>query len=425
MPDLHLITLSPGHFHAALIQKQMRPGVAAQARVYAPFDADLLAHLARIHSFNSRSDNPTAWQLEVYAGPDYLARFRQDARPGDVAVFAGRNRVKIDLMLAAVECGLHVLADKPWIIEAEQLPKLDRLLQLAGERDVLVYDVMTERFEITSILQRDLMQQPAVIGEILPGSAVEPAIFMRSVHYLKKLVAGTPLRRPGWFFDVHEQGEALTDVGTHLVDLVMWMRFPERVISSEEVNLLSAERWPLSLTGEQIAAVTGSEIQTPLDYWTNNRVRYTVNGMHVGLDVFWDYDSPGSDLHHAIVRGTRALVSVRQDEQTGGRPELFVRAHDPADHAATGRGLERATVDWQAKYHGVGVINTGDEFHIDIPPQHRTSHEEHFSQVLDEFLRRRSDPRSLPAWESVNLRTKYFTTTQGVRLARAVPAGSP
>ena len=28
MPDVRLMTLDPGHFHAALIQKEMYPGVA-------------------------------------------------------------------------------------------------------------------------------------------------------------------------------------------------------------------------------------------------------------------------------------------------------------------------------------------------------------------------------------------------------------
>jgi hypothetical protein len=50
---------------------------------------------------------------------------------------------------------------------------------------------------------------------------------MESVHYLLKTVAGVPLRRPAWFFDINEQGEGLTDVGTHLVDLVFFVPVPQ------------------------------------------------------------------------------------------------------------------------------------------------------------------------------------------------------
>ena len=53
---------------------------------------------------------------------------------------------------------------------------------------------------------------------------------MESVHYLLKMVAGAPLRRPAWFFDVGQQGEGLSDVGTHLVDLVPWVLFPDQAI---------------------------------------------------------------------------------------------------------------------------------------------------------------------------------------------------
>jgi hypothetical protein len=53
---------------------------------------------------------------------------------------------------------------------------------------------------------------------------------MESVHHLMKHVAGVPNLRPAWFFDVTEQGEGLTDVGTHLVDLVQLTLYPEIAI---------------------------------------------------------------------------------------------------------------------------------------------------------------------------------------------------
>src|SRR5690349_16044321 len=60
-----LITLDPGHFHAALIQKEMYPGVSEQVNVYAPLGPDLIAHLERVANFNLRPGNPTHWKLEV------------------------------------------------------------------------------------------------------------------------------------------------------------------------------------------------------------------------------------------------------------------------------------------------------------------------------------------------------------------------
>src|SRR5262245_24295474 len=111
-----LVTLAPGHFHAAMVQKEARPGVDPRVHVYGPLDADLVAHFERIARFNTRPDNPTAWTVDVYAGPDWLDRFLAE-RPGNAVVVAGRNKPKIDVILAAVSAGYCVLADKPWIVE--------------------------------------------------------------------------------------------------------------------------------------------------------------------------------------------------------------------------------------------------------------------------------------------------------------------
>src|SRR5262245_19802068 len=100
MQDLRFITLNPGHFHAALVQKEMYEQVAPLVHVYGPLGPDLVAHLGRIAGFNARRENPTSWELEVHAGADYLARFARE-KPGNAAVIAGRNASKIDAILAA------------------------------------------------------------------------------------------------------------------------------------------------------------------------------------------------------------------------------------------------------------------------------------------------------------------------------------
>src|SRR5438093_6189538 len=102
------MTLYPGHFHAALIQKAMYPGVAPRVDVYAPLGFDLFEHLKRIAAFNTRTERPTAWQTEVHASPDFFERMLRE-RPGNVVVLSGRNRGKIDRMAASVQAGLHVL----------------------------------------------------------------------------------------------------------------------------------------------------------------------------------------------------------------------------------------------------------------------------------------------------------------------------
>src|SRR4051794_18271474 len=109
MDEFRLITLDPGHFHAALIQKEMYAGVANRVAVYAPLGPDLVEHLNRISRFNLRPENPTSWELNIHAAPDFLERMLAE-RPGNIVVLSGRNRAKIHRIVASLRAGLHVLA---------------------------------------------------------------------------------------------------------------------------------------------------------------------------------------------------------------------------------------------------------------------------------------------------------------------------
>ena len=52
-PEIRLMTLDPGHFHAALVQKEMYPDVSPNVHVFAPLGPDLIGHLDRIAAFNA------------------------------------------------------------------------------------------------------------------------------------------------------------------------------------------------------------------------------------------------------------------------------------------------------------------------------------------------------------------------------------
>jgi hypothetical protein len=95
--------------------------VSPLVKVHAPLGPDLSDYLSRIARYNRRPQAPTDWRLNVHAGPDFLDRMRDEA-PGGIAIFSGRNRGKIERIIAALETGLHVLADKPAIVEPTDLP---------------------------------------------------------------------------------------------------------------------------------------------------------------------------------------------------------------------------------------------------------------------------------------------------------------
>ena len=425
---LRFITLDPGHFHAALVQKEMYPDVSPVVHVYAPPGPDLSAHLQRIAAFNLRPQQPTTWQLDVHAGDDFLQRFLNE-RPGDVAILAGRNARKIDYLEAAVGAGLHVLADKPWILRPEDLPRLAKVLAEADRRGLIAYDIMTERYEITSILQRALVQDAAIFGEPLPGTPDEPRVVMESVHYLKKTVAGMPLRRPAWFFDVQEQGEGLSDVGTHLVDQVAWMLSPHQAPDPvKEIEILSARRWPTPVSRDDFRAVTGeaefperlraSLVEDSLPYYCNTQVAYAVRGIHVKLDVLWGLEaSPGAgDSHLAIFHGSRSRVEIRQGAEEKYRPELYVIPRSPAERL--GDALAARVEAWQSEFPGVTLAERDGLFHIDIPDRYRVGHEAHFAEVTRQFLAYVKGMQPFPAWENGAMVGKYRVSTWGVAMAR-------
>lgn len=413
MPEFRLITLDPGHFHAALIQKEMYPEVSRRVAVYAPLGSDLAEHLNRVARFNQRPRNPTAWELDVHASPDFLARMLAE-RPGAIVVLSGRNRGKIDYIRASVDAGMHVLSDKPWIIRAQDLPALEEALAAAARSGVVAYDVMTERYEITSLLQRELVRDAEVFGEMVDGSEREPAVTMESVHHILKLVAGVPNLRPAWFFDVEQQGEALADVGTHLVDLAQWTLFPGQAIDYRgDIEVRSASRWPTHISAEQFRRVTGQP-GGEFDYYCNTRVSYALRGIHIKLDVLWNWEAPagGGDTHYAAYRGTRARVEVRQGKPDNYRPELYVVTDSP-------KAVEKKVAALAARYPGIAAAKRGGEVQVTIPDVYRNGHEAHFAQVTLQFFEYLKNPALFPAWENPNMLAKYYVSTRGTELSHS------
>lgn len=424
-----LITLDPGHFHAALVQKFMYSDVDPLVHVYAPFGEDLLDHLRRIERFNTRTEQPTHWQLRVYIGSNFIEQMLAE-KPGNVVVLSGNNAKKTKYILACVKAGLNVLADKPMAITPADFQLLTNAFAVAESNHVLIYDIMTERFEITSILQRELLQQPELFGQLVKGTADEPAIVKESVHHFSKQVAGVQLKRPQWFFDVHQQGEGIVDVSTHLVDLIQWQAFPEQALNPSDVTVLRARHWPTPLTREQFSKVTGAEDFPPylakdvkdntLQVYANGEFTYTLRGVHARVCVKWAFEAPhgGGDTHFSVIRGTKARLIVRQGPEQGYKPVLYIEKTCEETDAAFEQLVARAIEKLQTKYPGVGFEReTAGTWRVTIPPRYIVGHEEHFAQVTENFLRYLRTGQ-LPEWEVPNMLTKYATIMQAYQLCR-------
>ncbi len=425
------VVLDPGHFHAALIFKRSGyEGVSPQVGVYAPVGEDYVDHMARVIPFNTRQQDPAAWRYDSYLGPDYQERMLEREQPGSAVVLSGRNDLKIDRILASVQHGFHVIADKPWLIEAAKLPLLEQAIAAAQADSLVIMDIMTERFEVTTQIQREIVGDRALFGEPAPGTPEDPAVVKQSVHHLSKQVAGVQLKRPWWFFDTTVQGEGLVDVTTHLVDIIFWTLFPEQPIDcGQELELVSAERWPTVLSREQYARVTQTADFNPqlalnaaggLDYFSNGKFVFKVRGVSALVQVVWNFEAPagGGDTHYSLIRGTLAEALIQQGAEQSYRPELYVRPAPGADRAALGSALqslvERLAAD---RFPGISLVEEGRQWRIEIPAELREGHEAHFGRVADRFLAG-VNGEPAPDWEYRNLYAKYFVTTSALELAR-------
>lgn len=68
-------------------------------------------------------------------------------------------------------------------------------------------------------------------------------------------------------------------------------------------------------------------------------------------------------------------------------------------------------------YPYVSVTKTDDDrFHVSVPDEYRTGHEEHFSKVARTFISSMNDT-GIQEWEKVNTLTKYYITTTAVEMA--------
>ena len=423
-----LITLDPGHFHAALVQKFMYADVDPEVHVYAPAGDDVKEHLKRIEGFNTRATDPTRWVQRVYTGPDYLDRMVADTA-GNVVVISGNNARKTDYISRSIAAGLHVLADKPMAITPADFEQLKDAFALAEQKGVLLYDIMTERFEISTMLQRELSQHPELFGQLQKGTAEEPAITKESVHHFSKTVAGAPLKRPQWFFDVRQEGEGIVDVTTHLVDLIQWEVFPEQVLQPSDASVLKARRWTTPVTPEQFKKVTGAteypdflqrDVKNGvLQVAGNGEFTYRLRDVHARVSVIWNFEAPpgAGDTHYSVMRGTRANLVIRQGAEQKYKPVLYVEKA-PSVNASEHEAALRAAIDRvQAKHPGIGLRREGDAWVMTVPASYDVGHEAHFAQVTENFLRYLRAGR-LPDWEVPNMITKYSTIMQAYELSR-------
>lgn len=423
-----LITLDPGHFHSALVQKSMYPDVDSTVYVYAPEGEELNNHLSLIEKYNADPENPTSWNEIVYSGPDFFEKMLKD-KAGNVVMLASNNLKKTDYINQSINHGFNVLADKPMAIDGQGFEILKETFKNAHDKKLFLYDIMTERYEITNMLQREFSLIPEVFGTLEIGSPENPAVTKESTHHFYKQVSGNTLVRPSWFFDTKQQGEGIVDVTTHLVDLIQWGISPEQVIDyKKDIEMQSVKRWPTDLSLQQFNSITKLNafpdflnkdiVNDSLKVYANGEINYKLKGVHVKVAVKWAYQAPEgtADTHYSIMRGTKSNLVIRQEAEQQFKPELYIEPIEGID-AAFKEVLLTKLKEVQAKYPGVELIEEDKGWKVSIPEKYKEGHEAHFARVTEKFLDYMKKG-TMPEWEVPNMIAKYYTTTAALELAK-------
>lgn len=426
--EVKLIVLDPGHFHADLLFKQSSERIDTNIFVYAPKGIELDQFLTRVKSFNNRLESPTNWNLMEETSEDFLQQMLTNKK-GNVVLISGNNQRKTDYIYQSIAAGLNVLADKPMAINPDNFELLKKAFILAEKNKVMLFDIMTERYDILNILQQEIMQDEKLFGTTQADSPSDPSIKVESVHHFYKTVAGNPLIRPAWYYDVEQQGEGIVDVTTHLIDLVNWKCFPTTVVDyKKDIAVISASHWPTMLSLEQYERSTGMDhFPAYLDkdikdgvlaVHSNGEVVYRIKDLHVAMSVIWNYEAPAGskDTHTSIIKGTGAIVEIIQNEATAYAPKLYISQAKDVTLEAFTTALNNFMTKIQVKYPDLTFSIEGNKYCINVPEIYNEGHESHFTKVADayfDFLVK----GQMPEWETAAMLAKYYITTTAMKMA--------
>ena len=430
--EVKIIVLAPGHFHADLLQKSKLKQLNDSVYVYGQTGSELDQYLARVESYNNREENPTQWQEVIYSSDDFFEKMLSEKK-GNVVVLAGNNRDKTHYIYESVAAGLNVLSDKPMAINKENFELLKQAYDTAQANNVMLYDMMTERYDVLNIIEHRLLNNKDLFGELQKGTENEPAISMESVHNFYKEVSGKTLIRPAWYYDVEQQGEGIADVTTHLIDLAHWKSFPEEVINyNEEVEVISASHWPTELSLTDFANSTNVEAFPAyldkyiengiLKVYSNGTINYKIKDVNVALKVIWNYKAPegSGDTYSGLMKGTKASLKTIQDKSTNFTKQLYIERATEVNKDEFDSNLRDAIEEIKKDYPTVSIemssSNSG-EYLINIPAEEKSGHETHFQNVAQSFF----DflvTKDMPKWEVSNTLAKYYIITTALDLAK-------
>ena len=209
-----IVGLQHNHIHS-VVQYARRTGrmqivavVEPEAEIRDPFVQELHASGMHVAAYAGLDELliKHAGDRGVPGHPDRPGKSGHTPPPVDAAARAPANADKAPLAIRCMEAGLHVLIDKPMVVDWDQL----KALRQAHERTGRVVSLMlTLRFDPCYATARRLVREGAV-GRLVHAWLTRP-------HKLKRST------RPAWMFRRETYGGLIPDLCVHDIDIFRWV----------------------------------------------------------------------------------------------------------------------------------------------------------------------------------------------------------
>lgn len=414
--ELEVDIFNPVHFHGALPLQSMYRDIQGLAlsptvRVYHAPENSLTAFRGMVEKIKAKEQG---WEIGYSSSPNPLETMLRQR--GDILVLACPNVDKIDVINQAAQAGYRlILSDKPWVIEPEGMKPLENAVEEASKQGTILYDVMTERYELGTIMQDLIMCNTELFGVLEKGSVDQPAITKNSVHILDKSHMGVV--RPPEYFDTRWQGEGIVDVTTHLVDMANMLVMQDRTVYPDNVELIRCRRWATNVPQNDFEAITKTQEKTLGDVFCNGSFTYKVNTINVGVEVCWKLKGE-DDQHYSKIEGSKVTVEVVKGPKD---KHQLVYITPKAPEKEVEAALEAHVANLRQKFGNEGISYKKEEgrFKLILPEEMYTNHFQHFAEVTTRALRYLAGQESFPrTLEDSRLLTKYYLTTSALAAAR-------
>ena len=158
-----------------------------------------------------------------------------------------------------------------------------------------------------------------------------------------------------------------------------------------------------------------------LKVYSNGEIVYKIRGIYAKASVIWNYQAPEGtgDTHYSIMRGSQCDLIIRQGKEEAFKPRLYIESKEGIRPESFEKDLQQAIdTDIAETFPGVKLVKLDENsWSVDIPDKYKIGHEAHFEEVTKNFLQYFVEGQ-LPDWEVPNIITKYYITTEALKLAR-------